>query len=70
MDGRWINEGIGVEPDIEVVNYPHATYMGKDAQLEAAIKFLEKEIRKHPVQPMKPRRLPQNLEPADSVLKN
>ena len=70
MDGRWVNEGIGVTPDIEVVNYPHATFAGKDAQLAAAIRHLEKKIKQQPVPPMKSRRLPDNLKPADSILEN
>ena len=35
-------------PDIIVDNLPHATFGGKDAQLEAAIKYLQEEIAKHP----------------------
>lgn len=70
MDGRWVNEGVGVEPDIEVINYPHATFMGEDAQLASAIRHLEKEIRKNPIKPMKGRELPQNLKPANLILKN
>jgi tricorn protease len=44
----WLIEGHGVDPDIVVDNLPHATYMGKDAQLEAAIKHLEQLIREQP----------------------
>lgn len=40
LDGRWIIEGRGVEPDIKVQNMPADVLRGKDAQLEAAIKFL------------------------------
>ncbi len=46
---EWLIEGHGVDPDIVVDNLPHATFKGKDAQLEAAIAFLKEEIRKHPV---------------------
>ena len=40
-------------PDIEVDNLPHPTFLGKDAQLEAAIKYLKKKIVEEPpkVQP-------------------
>ena len=48
-EGEWLIEGHGVEPDIEVDNLPHETYNGKDAQLEAAIKFLEKKMKEEPV---------------------
>ncbi len=44
----WLIEGHGFEPDIVVDNLPHATFQGKDAQLEAAIKYLEKLIAADP----------------------
>jgi tricorn protease len=47
--GTWLIEGHGVEPDITVDNLPHATFGGKDAQLEAAVKYLEQQIREKPV---------------------
>ena len=47
-EGKWLIEGVGVVPDIIVDNLPHATFGGKDAQLEAAIKYLQEEIAKHP----------------------
>jgi len=46
---EWLIEGHGVDPDIVVDNLPHATFNGKDAQLEAAIDYLQEQIRKHPV---------------------
>lgn len=49
MDGRWITEGRGISPDIEVNNLPHATYKGKDAQLEKAIAYLQEKIKKQPI---------------------
>jgi tricorn protease len=48
-EGKWLIEGHGVDPDIEVDNLPHATFKGKDAQLEAAIAHLLKEIKEKPV---------------------
>ena len=47
-EGSWLIEGHGVEPDIVVDNLPHATFNGKDAQLEAAIKYLREMIEKDP----------------------
>ena len=32
-----------------VDNLPHATFEGKDAQLDAAIQYLQEEIKAHPV---------------------
>ncbi len=46
--GKWLIEGHGVDPDIVVDDLPHATYQGSDAQLEAAIRYLEEEIRQDP----------------------
>ena len=48
-EGKWLIEGHGVEPDIVVDNLPHATYKGQDAQLDAAIKYLQEKIEKEPV---------------------
>lgn len=47
-EGTWLIEQRGLVPDIEVDNLPHATFMGKDAQLEAAIAHLEKKIAADP----------------------
>ena len=47
-EGKWLIEGHGVDPDIVVDNLPHATFEGKDAQLDAGLKLLEDEIRKDP----------------------
>jgi tricorn protease len=48
-EGKWLIEGRGVEPDIEVDNLPYASYQGKDAQLEAALNYLKQQIKEHPV---------------------
>jgi tricorn protease len=47
-EGKWLIEGHGVDPDIVVDNLPHATFSGGDAQLQAAIDLLKKEIRDDP----------------------
>ena len=47
-NGIWLIEGHGVDPDIVVDNLPHATFNGKDAQLEAAIEHLKKLIEENP----------------------
>jgi len=55
-EGQWLIEGHGVDPDIVVDNLPHATFEGKDAQLEAAVEHLKKLIREKPVeQPVVPK---------------
>jgi tricorn protease len=47
-NGEWLIEGHGFEPDIEVDNLPHATFNGQDAQLDAAIKYLQQLIKEDP----------------------
>ena len=53
-DGRFLVEGIGVSPDIEVDNPPRATAMGQDVQLDAAIAELQRRIAAEPVKVVKP----------------
>lgn len=48
-EGKWLIEGHGVDPDIVVDNPPHSTFNGEDAQLQAAVKYLQEQIRSHPV---------------------
>lgn len=47
-EGKWLIEQHGVVPDIEVENLPHATFLGRDAQLEAALLYLQQEITRDP----------------------
>jgi tricorn protease len=47
-EGKWLIEGHGVDPDIVVDDLPHATFLGEDAQLKAAVNLLKEEIRKDP----------------------
>jgi tricorn protease len=41
LDGKWIIEGHGVDPDIEVQNEPAEVLAGHDQQLDAAIAHLQ-----------------------------
>lgn len=47
-EDKWLIEGHGVDPDIVIDDLPHATFLGQDAQLDAAVKYLQGEIAKHP----------------------
>lgn len=47
-EGEWLIEGHGFVPDIVLDNMPHATFEGKDAQLEAAINLLKEKIENDP----------------------
>ncbi|MEO0817984.1 MAG: S41 family peptidase [Pseudomonadota bacterium] len=58
LDGRWLIEGRGVSPDVDVINPPHATFNGEDAQLDAAIGYLEEKIRTEPIPDLSARPLP------------
>jgi tricorn protease len=68
LDGRWITEGTGIAPDVEVNNLPHATFNGKDAQLNAAIKHLQKLIKKKPIKPLKAKPYPKGLKSAEDII--
>lgn len=47
-DGKWDVEGVGVDPDVEVVDAPDAMVRGEDPTLEAAVKYLMEELRRNP----------------------
>ena len=47
-EGEWLIEQWGVVPDIEVINMPHATFNGEDAQLDTAIEYLLEKIAEDP----------------------
>jgi tricorn protease len=61
-DGRWIIEGYGVDPDIEVENDPKSLVEGRDPQLERGIKEvvdrLTREPRRLPDRPPAPIKTP------------
>lgn len=46
--GEWIIEGVGVYPDIEVVDEPHLLFEGKDPSLEKAVEVLLKQLEENP----------------------
>ena len=48
MEGKWIMENHGVDPDIEVDNLPKLVMMGKDPQLEKGIEEVMKKIKEEP----------------------
>jgi tricorn protease len=47
-EGKWIVEGHGVEPDIEVMDDPALLAQGRDPQLDRAIQEVEAAIKKNP----------------------
>jgi tricorn protease len=70
MDGRWITEGEGISPDIEVRNYPHATFNGEDAQLQAALAYLEEKLKAQPIKALEPKPFGPVEQAADDILPN
>ena len=48
-EGMWAVEGVGVAPDIEVVDRPDLVAAGQDPSLEAAVKLLLEQLAKSPV---------------------
>jgi tricorn protease len=58
VDGSYVIEGVGVEPDIEVANLPADVIAGRDAQLERGLQevlsAMEREPRKLPARPEDP----------------
>lgn len=50
LDGKWMIENHGVDPDIEVENTPESMVNGHDPQLEKAIEWTLEQLKQHPVQ--------------------
>jgi tricorn protease len=67
LDGRWLLEGLGVGPDVEVDNPPRATYLGEDAQLSSALAYLEGKIAAEPIPRLRAGPLPPLGEPGRDV---
>lgn len=67
LDGKYVVEGHGVEPDIEVKENVSDQLAGKDPQLDKAIEVLEQKIKEHPVvlppQPPGLDKAPPNMRP-------
>ncbi len=62
-EGAWLIEGHGVDPDTTVDDPPHAAFLGQDAQLEAALAYLGRQIREHPVPVPPPPAYPNKAKP-------
>ena len=53
-NGKWIIEGYGVDPDIEVIAHPTKLARGGDPQLDRAVAELLAELKRNP--PTTPRK--------------
>lgn len=58
IEGRWMIEGHGVEPDVVVENLPIATGRGGDAQLDQALRLLDEALTRDPVRPLQAEPIP------------
>ncbi len=47
-ESGWVIEGIGVQPDITIINDPYKEYLGEDAQLKKAVEVLLETLEKNP----------------------
>ena len=66
LDHRWLIEGVGVVPDREVQNLPGDVLRGQDAQLDAAIEYVQAELKTKPVELPGPPPYPNKSKPAGS----
>ncbi len=48
QEGEWIIEGVGIYPDIEVVDKPHLVAKGQDPSLEKAVEVLLEKLEEDP----------------------
>ena len=48
LNRKWVIEGVGVVPDMEVQNMPGDVLRGKDTQLDAGIEYVMKQIKENP----------------------
>jgi tricorn protease len=66
-DGRWLIEGSGVSPDVEVDNLPRESYAGRDRQLETALAMLKETLAASPVVQPPAQRIPPPDQPGQDV---
>jgi len=59
--GRWLIEGRGIDPDIQIDNLPGPAFRGQDQQLDKAIDYLQEKLAKEPI----PKRKGQERFPMD-----
>ena len=60
LDGEWVVENYGVDPDIFVDNLPHEVIAGRDPQLEKAVEVLLEKIAAEPVELPEVERFPRD----------
>ena len=64
LEGEWLMENFGAEPDMVVDNRPDLVVAGRDPQLEKAVEYLLSKIEEEPKTfPKRPPYLPAYPEP-------
>lgn len=63
-NGSFLIEGVGVKPDIDVDNPPRTTFLGGDAQLDAALAQLQKQMAEKPLKRPVPGAYPRPVKPS------
>lgn len=52
-NGKYIVEGVGIYPDIEVYDKPEEVAKGRDPSVEVAVKYLLEQLKKNPLRKVK-----------------
>ena len=52
-NGEWVVEGVGIYPDIEVIDAPDLIVKGKDPSIEKAVEILLKQLEENPKKDIK-----------------
>jgi tricorn protease len=68
LDGKWLIEGRGVDPEVVVQNMPGDVLKGKDAQLDATLHYLLEQLQKDPKSLPLPPPYPNKARPQGSDL--
>lgn len=66
LDRKWLIEGRGVDPDVEVENMPKDVIDGKDTQLETVVNYLLDKIKENPKEIPPPPPYPNKARPRGS----
>ena len=66
LNNKWLIEGIGVVPDMEVQNMPGDVMRGKDAQIDKALEWITMQLKRQPVQLPEPPPYPDKSRPHGS----
>jgi tricorn protease len=66
LDRKWLIEGRGVDPDVEIQNMPKDVLEGKDEQLETVVNYLLDKVKEDPKEVPPPPPYPNKARPRGS----